>query len=136
MCDRGTTYQADNTYPEGLQTADLTCVPVQLVDTLPECVKVGGVIYRVIPSEEFTRGAESYASVSHRRLEIYIGLEPPNDPQQVRQSLLHELIHSAAQVYGAGTGEELSEAWVESLTRGLYQVLRDNPDATLFILEG
>ena len=109
--------------------------PASLVDGLPQCVRVGGFTYAVVPSDEYVQGAESYAVVDHRRLEIRIGVEPPTDPQHVRQALLHEMVHAVAQVYGAGTGEELTEGWVESLSHGLYQALNDNPEAVAFILE-
>ena len=101
---------------------------------LPRAVKVGGFSYSVKESNEFTQGAGVYALVDHRRLEIHIGVEPPTDPLRVRESFLHELVHAVANVYGLGAGEPLAEPWAEALGSGLFQVLRDNPEATAFIL--
>ena len=105
------------------------------MNKLPATVNVAGLTYSIVPNDDYTQGAEAYAVTSHRRLEIRIGVEPPTAVQQVRLALLHELVHTVANSYGGGTGEALSEAWVDALSHGLFQVLRENPGAAAFILE-
>ena len=105
------------------------------MNKLPATVNVAGLTYSVVPNDDYTQGAEAYAITSHRRLEIRIGVEPPTAVQQVRLALLHELVHTVANSYGGGSGEDLSEAWVDALSHGLFQVLRENPGAAAFILE-
>ena len=67
-------------------------------------------------------------------MEIRIGVEALTAPQRVRQALIHEIVTVVGHVYGAGSGEELTEEWVEVLGLGLYQVIRDNPDVMAFIM--
>ena len=100
---------------------------------LPKNVKVGGFTYTVNPNDDFTQGAEVYAAVSDPRLEVRIGVEHSTSPLRVRAALLHELVHAVVSVYGGG--EELGEPLVAALSSGLFQVLRDNPRVTGFILE-
>ena len=135
MCESNVLHEMKTLSEHEMKTLAELNRPASLVDGLPEYVRVGEFTYAVVPSDEYVQGAESYAVVNHRRLEIRIGVEPPTEPQHVRQALLHELVHAVAVVYGAGPGEELTESWVESLSHGLYQALNDNPDAVAFILE-
>ena len=100
---------------------------------LPKSVKVGDFTYTVNPNDDFTQGAEVYAAVSDARLEIRIGIEPSTSPLRVRAALLHELVHAVVSVYGGD--EDLDEPLLAALSSGLFQVLRDNPRVTGFILE-
>ncbi len=66
------------------------------------------------------------------RLEIRIGVDSIA-PQQIRLALLRELV-SAVSVNYRAADYELPEPLVGSLASGLFQVLRDNPAVTAFIL--
>ena len=99
---------------------------------LPESVKIGGLAYSVEINDDYLRGAETLSAASHQCLEIRLAAGPPTARQKVQESLLYELVHIVGQVYGAG--EDLPESWVHAITNGMFQVLRDNPLATNFIL--
>ena len=116
-----------------MQTNDNPDVPM---DGLPKAVKVAGLTYSVEVNNDFTSGGEAYGHTSNVRLLIRLAMKEPIAPPQVRQALLHKLIHAIADNYGGTADGALSEHWTDSLASGLFQVRRDNPVATALILGG
>ena len=107
--------------------------PVRL--HIPEQVKLGGFVYTITLDDTVLEELGACGAVNHERLDMRLAGESDLSPQQTRLSLLHESVHAVAQVYGAGTGEDLLEAWVEAISNGLFQVLNDNPDVVRFVLD-
>lgn len=65
--------------------------------------------------------------------QIWVGTE--SDPQQIRDTMLHEVLHA---VYGEmGLGEDIEDKYEESIVRrlatGLLYVIRHNPKLMDFL---
>lgn len=88
-------------------------------------VRIGPIFYSVteIPrlvsdgDKEKILGTAKYASCE-------IELEATANPQQINQTLFHEVLHIIA--YQAGVDSDLDHATLDALAHGLMQVLLDN----------
>jgi hypothetical protein len=89
--------------------------------TIPETVKIGGLIFDVKFTEHLTRDSSCLGQHCGNLQEIQIdsGLK-----QQMKESsFLHEVLHGIDFVYGVG----LSHEAVKQLEGGLYAFIKDNP---------
>lgn len=87
-------------------------------------IKVAGIVY---PIENRTgndlTGLLGYTDLNNAK--IVISSQYPVNMQH--QTLLHEILHAISYAYGA----DLTEQQVDSLAKGLYATIRDNPQYTI-----
>jgi hypothetical protein len=57
------------------------------------------------------------------------------EPSVKASTLLHEIVHAIYDEYGISKDDE-EERVVNSISNGLSQVIRDNPDVLAFIISG
>ena len=94
---------------------------------IPETLRIQGVDYQILASpqgllvEEFVFGL-----VEFEKARIRITTEGV-DEQIQKITLLHEVFHIILDNFGIDTGES-EEFVVDSLARGMYQILQDNPE--------
>ena len=87
-----------------------------MVHKLPESVEIGPYTYRFLRTEE-ADGDHRWAFTSYMRRTIGFGLLC--NEREMPTSLVHELVHAAADAYGV----ELNEEQVKALAHGLTQAL-------------
>ena len=98
---------------------------------IPNKVKVGGYVYDVLrPRDPFiNNGVECDGLHDFSRATIKVTESGILDYQKT--VFLHELIHAIIEVYCPGIGDELDETLAQQLSKGIYQVIVDNPEIVL-----
>jgi len=90
-----------------------------------ETLLIGPITYRVVEIEGLSSDGETiFGEVKYGLCEISV--EARNDPQQVRQTMWHEIIHILLTQAGLSKDAKREEL-VDPLAYGLMQVIRDNP---------
>lgn len=91
---------------------------------IPETIRIGGVDYSVEDDGYLNDGVNvCYGHIDFEKSEIR--LHSGNQSHQHKcQTLLHEVLHGIAR--HANLGIEDEENVVDTLSKGLYQVLQDN----------
>ncbi len=94
---------------------------------IPETLKVGGHIFKVIRNYKFKERTDVDGQSDLDLLEIRLKDKDlsGNELHQERkeQIFLHEVLHCIDDIYN---GNELEEKEVKRMSNGLYQVLKDN----------
>ncbi len=90
---------------------------------LPKQVKVGAYIYKIIPMKEFS-GSGHCGTCNNETLEIRV--RTTLSPAQVKNTLLHEILHAVYYHQGMGDSEG-EEVVVNGIANGLQMVFHDNP---------
>lgn len=95
--------------------------------SLPNRVRIVGFDFDVVTedSDDFTR--EYMGQLEPARLRIRVGAHL--GPLQQRETLLHEVLHGVDMAVGA----DLTEQQISTISRGLFAVIRDNPDFATFL---
>lgn len=89
--------------------------------TIPNSIKIGWKTYDVVLADSrLNSGAELYGQVDHDS--CVITLRAASSPDQMRATLIHEVLHAIADMYGL----ELEEKLVTDLANALYCVYKDN----------
>lgn len=86
---------------------------------LPKAIKVGPFTYQV---REWNGGGDHGACDSD---ELVISVDSTKPTEQIKNTLLHEILHAVWYVWGLNKPNE--EAAVNALANGLQTVFRDNP---------
>lgn len=100
--------------------------------TLPATVRIGAVDYdvKLAHKEPVNPDDLVLGEIGYGKATIYI--EPEQNPQIMRQTLLHEITHGI--LHQAGHYED-NEAIITALGYGLYALIRSNPALIGFIRE-
>ena len=94
---------------------------------IPETLRIQGVDYQIIASPQGIVADEFvFGLVEFEKARIRITTEDV-DEQIQKITLLHEVFHIILDNFGIDTGEN-KEFVVDSLARGMYQILEDNPE--------
>lgn len=100
---------------------------------LPESLRVGAFDFKIV---EFTpmgaASARRYGEFS--AMEGLIRIDPQAGRIKTLDTLLHELLHAIYWTWNIHDTDD-EERTVASMSTGLTQVIRDNPDLLRFILE-
>jgi hypothetical protein len=101
---------------------------------IPKKIKIGGFYYNVVFPYVFDENTDYLGLHDTEDLEIRItkyhhGLEVK--VQRVHETVIHELLHGLSHVY-CETDVVDSESIISRLSCGLYQVLRDNKNFTVY----
>ena len=99
---------------------------------IPKKVKVAGFDWTVVKNtdvqRDVTREGNCYGSTHHTTQKFFI--DPDITLQKTEHTFLHELLHAIWFHYGLSKnkalGPDLEEIVIDSLSNGLYQVLKDN----------
>lgn len=92
-------------------------------------VKVLGKVWVIEPTSGLYRDDECYGDCVHSQLRIRIDSELV--PAQARDTLWHELFHSAEKELGLNVPEKV----VRQISTVQLQIMRENPDLMAFLLE-
>lgn len=96
---------------------------------VPKKIKIGGFQWRVIESKDISIEGNCFGSTHTDTQKIF--LEPGIPEQKRSQTLLHEIMHAIFWTSGlekihTGSHRLTEEELVNSLSMGLFQVIRDN----------
>jgi hypothetical protein len=89
--------------------------------TMPTQLKIGGFDYTVDYVPLVNQAIPRYGEIQFNQHKILVSYE--FSPQQQQCTLLHEAVHGIDQWLDI----DLEEEQVEKLGKGLYQLLKDNP---------
>lgn len=93
---------------------------------IPKKLKVGGLIWEIAEDNNVAEEGQCFASTHPYTQKFFI--DPKISQQKKEQSLIHEILHAVWWTNGIRSRKELSdheEFIVDSLSQGLYQVLKD-----------
>jgi len=94
---------------------------------IPKQVKVGGFLYNVErPNDSFVNSSGTALDGQHSLTEKTITVSARGCGAYQDLVFLHELCHAIIEHYVSP--EEHDEMFVEQFSKGLYQVLTDNPE--------
>lgn len=97
---------------------------------LPEKIKIGGFDWTIEKNQHIANESGVFGSTHTLSQKIF--LDPSTTDQKNEQTLLHEIIHVVVWQSGLGRRLErlderkLEEEIVQSISFGLYQVLKEN----------
>ena len=97
---------------------------IEMLEILPNEIKIGWKTYNVeFSSARLNSGEELYGQINYDNGTITI--RECSTPDQIRATLIHEVLHAISEMYGMGLEEKL----VTDLANALYTVYKDNNDA-------
>lgn len=97
---------------------------------IPTKVRINGIDYAVYSEKVIVcDGKELYGQIRYNEAVIGLSMTACASKQMMELTLLHEILHGIHQT--SGMELENDEAVVEMFARGIYQVIKDNPE--LFI---
>lgn len=95
---------------------------------IPNKVKIAGYSYTVErPKESFPNGVTVCDGV-HLFTEQIIKVAKSGSEEYQNTVFLHELVHGIIGSYCGEISEQLNESFTEQFSKGLYQVIVDNPE--------
>lgn len=112
----------------------------RLFDTIPTDIYLGYRKYRVevLSVDEMTvkvKNFDTAGGVRHSDANIYVS-EDHVLPVELVNTLLHECIHSAVNLYGHSSSYDEEEKFVRAATNGIVELFRRNPDMLKWVAEG
>ena len=88
---------------------------------IPNRIKIGWKQYDVVFADSrLNSGAELYGQINYDNCTIT--LRESSSPDQLRATLIHEVLHAIAEMYGL----PLEEKFVTDLANALYTAIKDN----------
>lgn len=92
---------------------------------IPDYVRISGIEYKVKYVPNLNDGCKlCYGHIDFDRCEIQISKTIEFDEQKQIVTLLHEVIHGIIEEYNVDMSDE--ESAVKGISKGLFQVIRDN----------
>ena len=92
-----------------------------MLNPMPNEIKVGWKTYEIQYSQaKLNSGGELYGQIDYDNCVIV--LRESSTPDQLRATLIHEMLHAISEMYGL----ELEEKLVTDLANALYTVYKDN----------
>lgn len=94
---------------------------------IPKKVRIGGIDYPIkfVPAPTSSDGALCYGTFDQEHSIIELNAEKGLPHDRMCQTLLHEILHGVMYHYNLTPEDE--EVIVTTLSRGLFQVIQDNP---------
>lgn len=94
---------------------------------IPEAVRIGGVDYTVTETPRLNNGTQvCYGHIDYEKALIELNPDNCHNPQFSGQVLWHEILHGIANHANLEICEDLEENIIDTLAKGIYQVLQDN----------
>lgn len=98
----------------------------------PSKIRIGAYEFRVVLDDIFDPASgELHSYGITKKAEELITLHKPQSPGNMRDTLLHELLHAACHASGAAD----DEGAIRALSGTVLQMLRSNPALVEFLLE-
>lgn len=96
---------------------------------IPQNVKVAGKNYAVICEEKtiVLDGKQLYGMVDYGNQEICIDSSLQKEDGQ-KETVIHEVLHAIARDREINFGDADEELLINQFAKGLYQLIKDNPD--------
>lgn len=96
---------------------------------IPKKIRIAGADYPIIYKDHLNDGTTlAYGYINYNENNIYLSsTEIMNDSKKCTV-LLHEILHGILHHYGTGVTLENEELVVDTIAKGLYQVVEDNKD--------
>lgn len=96
---------------------------------IPELIRIGGVDYSIVDTVGLNDGTTvAYGHIDYQK--SVIELNPDiQDHQKKCLTLWHEIVHGIAEHANIDLVESDEEAIVDTIAKGVYQVLQDNGGA-------
>ena len=96
---------------------------------IPDKIIISGMEYEVILTDEpiFMDNLRAYGHIDFENKKILID-KNIRDKQGHIQTLIHEIIHGIVYDRELNLRSDGEETIVDQLSKGLYQVIKDNPD--------
>ena len=92
-----------------------------MMTAIPNRIKIGWKQYDVVFADSrLNSGAELYGQINYDNCTIT--LRESSSPDQLRATLIHEVLHAIAEMYGLPLEEKL----VTDLANALYTAIKDN----------
>ena len=95
---------------------------------IPKKIKIGGFIWTIEENQDVALEGNMFGSTHYRTQKLF--LEKESTQQKKEQCLLHEIMHAIW--WQTGLNErykekrEIEEEIIQTLSNGIYQVLKDN----------
>lgn len=95
-------------------------------------IKIGGTVYKIQNEKEgfIVNGRALYGSIEPSKSLIRVA-RGNTSKQFADTTLIHEIVHGIIEEYSVEIPEE--EKFTEAFSKGLYQVLKDNPKLVEYI---
>lgn len=94
---------------------------------IPGNIRIGGVDYKVDTQPNLRRGyGLLYGEISFDECCIHLSQTDGAGTERQKITLLHEILHGILWHYWSGEEIENEEEIVTAISKGLYQVLKDN----------
>lgn len=96
---------------------------------IPEKVRISGVDYPIIYKEYLNDGTTlAYGYINYIENAIYLSSTENMNNSKKCTVLLHEILHGILHHYGTGITIENEELVIDTISKGLYQIIEDNKD--------
>jgi len=95
----------------------------------PRTARIDGRIYSILYKRRNDLVSTYRGRIFHAELRITVAKDQPLESQ--KETLFHELLHSASQ----NTGHPLEENATEGIANSLFAILRDNPKVARWLLK-
>ena len=98
----------------------------------PDTIKVNGrnITIKYSKAEKLPGACGVFFSQKSR-----IELSKDQEPQELRDTLLHEILHAILHTQGREYGGEIEEIYVRALATGLLGVFQDNPELHQWLIQ-
>ena len=95
---------------------------------IPAKIKVAGYDYKVIRCDEAFALDAQVCDGAHNFSKQEIKVAKTGTEVYQNTVFLHELVHAIISSYCSNISEEINEQFTEQFSKGLYQVITDNPE--------
>lgn len=97
-----------------------------------ESIKIGGTVYKILNEKEsfMADGKILDGGINYTQSLIKVA-RGDKSKQYADSTLIHEIVHGIIEEYSVKIPEE--EKFTEAFSKGLYQVLKDNPELIEYI---
>jgi len=96
---------------------------------LPESIRIGGVDYTIIEKSGLNNGTDvCYGYIDFQKSIIELNSDN-QDHQKKCLTLWHEIVHGIAEHSNVNIAKSDEETIVDTIAKGIYQVLQDNGNA-------
>lgn len=102
---------------------------------IPSVIRIGGVDYAVVQTPRLNNGEKmAYGHIDYEKAVIEYNPDNCKDSQFIGRILWHEILHGIAEHANLEIGSD-EESVIDTLAKGIYQVLQDNGRKLFDIVE-
>lgn len=95
---------------------------------IPKTIRIDSIFYRVEKEDKLIAdGKEAFGTINYKKKIIKLNTDI-SEEQEIKQTLWHEIIHGIIHERNFDFEKTPEETIVDELSKGIYQVLLDNPE--------